>query len=56
MNKVALGCFRRIARWDVLHPHLAAINGEGQINSHREIIDSACRVVNGLSNPLDVLS
>jgi major type 1 subunit fimbrin (pilin) len=32
----------------------AATNGEGQINFTGEIIDSACQVVNGLSNPLNV--
>jgi len=31
-----------------------ASGGEGQINFTGEIIDSACTVVNGLSNPLDV--
>ena len=35
-------------------PVLAATNGEGQINFTGEIIDSACTVVNNLSNPLDV--
>lgn len=32
----------------------AATNSEGQINFTGEIIDSACQVVNDLSNPLDV--
>ena len=31
-----------------------ASSGEGQINFTGEIIDSACTVVNGLSNPLNV--
>ena len=31
-----------------------AASGEGQINFTGEIIDSACTVVNGLSNPLNV--
>lgn len=35
-------------------PVFAATNGEGQINFTGEIIDSACTVVNNLSNPLDV--
>ena len=32
----------------------AATSGEGQVNFTGEIIDSACQVTNGLSNPLDV--
>ncbi|ADO49268.1 fimbrial protein [[Enterobacter] lignolyticus] len=32
----------------------AATNGEGQVNFTGEILDSACEVVNNLSNPLNV--
>lgn len=35
-------------------PVFAATSGDGQINFTGEIIDSACTVVNGQSNPLDV--
>ena len=53
MNKVALGLFIAAAV-GCSASAFAAINGEGQINFTGEIIDSACQVVNGLSNPLDV--
>ena len=53
MNKVALGLFIA-ATVGCSASAFAATNGEGQINFTGEIIDSACQVVNGLSNPLDV--
>ncbi|EMN5848000.1 fimbrial protein [Enterobacter hormaechei] len=53
MNKIALGLFIAAAV-GCSASAFAAINGEGQINFTGEIIDSACQVVNGLSNPLDV--
>jgi major type 1 subunit fimbrin (pilin) len=50
------GCFRFIHRRSggMFCIFFAATNGEGQINFTGEIIDSACQVVNGLSNPLNV--
>jgi major type 1 subunit fimbrin (pilin) len=53
MNKVALGLFIAAAV-GCSASSFAATNGEGQINFTGEIIDSACQVVNGLSNPLNV--
>ncbi|HBN5789319.1 TPA: fimbrial protein [Enterobacter hormaechei] len=53
MNKVALGLFIA-ATVGCSASAFAATNGEGQINFNGEIIDSACQVVNGLSNPLNV--
>ena len=53
MNKVALGFFIA-ATVGCSASAFAATNGEGQINFTGEIIDSACQVVNGLSNPLNV--
>ena len=53
MNKVALGLFIA-ATVGCSASAFAATNGEGQINFTGEIIDSACQVVNGLSNPLNV--
>ncbi|MGU3798186.1 fimbrial protein [Enterobacter hormaechei] len=53
MNKVALGLFIA-ATVGCSAFAFAATNGEGQINFTGEIIDSACQVVNGLSNPLNV--
>jgi major type 1 subunit fimbrin (pilin) len=53
MNKVALG-FCIAATVGCSASAFAATNGEGQINFTGEIIDSACQVVNGLSNPLNV--
>ncbi|MCQ4445725.1 fimbrial protein [Enterobacter cloacae] len=53
MNKVALGLFIAAAV-GCSASAFAATNGEGQINFTGEIIDSACQVVNGLSNPLNV--
>ena len=53
MNKVALGLFIA-ATVGCSSSAFAATNGEGQINFTGEIIDSACQVVNGLSNPLNV--
>lgn len=53
MNKVALGLFiAAVAGCSA--SAFAATDGEGQINFTGEIIDSACQVVNGLSNPLNV--
>ena len=53
MNKVALGLIIAAAV-GCSASTFAATNGEGQINFTGEIIDSACQVVNGLSNPLNV--
>jgi len=53
MNKVALGLLIAAAV-GCSASAFAATNGEGQINFTGEIIDSACQVVNGLSNPLNV--
>ena len=53
MNKVALGFFIA-ATVGCSASAFAATNGEGQINFTGEIIDSACQVVNGLGNPLNV--
>ena len=53
MNKVALGLFIATTV-GCSASAFAETNGEGQINFTGEIIDSACQVVNGLSNPLDV--
>jgi len=53
MNKVALGLFIA-ATIGCSASAFAATNGEGQINFTGEIIDSACQVVNGLSDPLNV--
>lgn len=53
MNKVALGLFIATTV-GCSASAFAATNDEGQINFTGEIIDSACQVVNGLSNPLDV--
>lgn len=53
MNKVALGFFIA-ATIGCSASALAATDGEGQINFTGEIIDSACQVVNGISNPLNV--
>jgi len=53
MNKVALNLFIA-AMAGCAASAFAATNGEGQINFSGEIIDSACQVTNGLSNPLDV--
>lgn len=53
MNKVALGFFIA-ALIGCSASALAATDGEGQINFTGEIIDSACQVVNGISNPLNV--
>lgn len=53
MNKVALGILLA-ATIGCTASAFAATNGEGQINFTGEIIDSACQVVNGLSNPLNV--
>lgn len=53
MNKVALGLFIA-ATVGCSASAFAATDGEGQINFTGEIIDSACQVVNGVSNPLNV--
>ncbi|MEX9252134.1 fimbrial protein [Pseudenterobacter timonensis] len=53
MNKVALGLFIAAAL-GCSASVFAASNGEGQINFSGEIIDSACQVVNGLGDPLNV--
>lgn len=53
MNKVALGLVFA-ATVGCSASAFAATNGEGQINFTGEIVDSACQVVNGLSNPLNV--
>lgn len=53
MNKVALGILLA-ATIGCTASAFAATNGEGQINFTGEIIDSACQVVNGLSNSLNV--
>lgn len=53
MNKIASGLFIA-AMVGCSASTFAATNGEGQINFTGEIIDSACQVVNGLSNPLHV--
>jgi len=53
MNKVAL-VFCIAATVGCSASAFAATNGEGQINFTGEIIDSACQVVNGLSDPLNV--
>lgn len=53
MNKVALGLFIA-ATVGCSASAFAATNGEGQINFTGEIIDSACQVINGISNPLNV--
>ena len=53
MNKIALGLFIASVI-GCSASAFAATDGEGQINFTGEIIDSACQVVNGLSNPLNV--
>ncbi|WP_171847081.1 fimbrial protein [Enterobacter chengduensis] len=53
MNKIALGLFIASVV-GCSASAFAATDGEGQINFTGEIIDSACQVVNGLSNPLNV--
>ncbi|VFS16515.1 Long polar fimbria protein A [Enterobacter cancerogenus] len=53
MNKIALGLFVASVV-GCSASAFAATDGEGQINFTGEIIDSACQVVNGLSNPLNV--
>lgn len=53
MNKIALGLFIA-ATVGCSASAFAAADGEGQINFTGEIIDSACQVVNAVSNPLNV--
>ena len=53
MNKIALGLFIASVI-GCSASAFAATDGEGQINFTGEIIDYACQVVNGLSNPLNV--
>lgn len=53
MNKIALGLFIA-ATVGCSASAFAATDGEGQINFTGEIIDSACQVVNAVSNPLNV--
>ncbi|MFK3663516.1 fimbrial protein [Scandinavium sp. NPDC088450] len=53
MKKIALGLLIASAI-GCSASAFAETNGEGQINFTGEIIDSACQVVNGLSNPLNV--
>jgi len=53
MKKIALGLFIT-ATIGCSASVFAAADGEGQINFTGEIIDSACQVVNEISNPLNV--
>lgn len=53
MKKIALGIIIAAAM-GCSASSFAASNGEGQINFTGEVIDSACQVINGMSNPLNV--
>ena len=53
MKKIALG-LTLAAAMGCSASSFAATSGEGQINFTGEIIDSACQVVNDVSNPLNV--